>query len=161
MKPELNSFSAEFLTVDSSMFYIGRIYFSCNMSFVNNLKGKQYWFQVGQLVTSWLTWICIVCKNLNVAFGADKVKHFPYTFNLQQTTFKTNGNNFWKLLINERTIIMQQKKFENNVAKGDIADHEQFLILPQCFQMSASEIVYMFNRFTNMCDQSSPWQVCG
>ena len=29
--------------------------------------------------TSWLTWICIVCKKLNIAFGAERVnivEHF-------------------------------------------------------------------------------------
>ena len=32
---------------------------------------------------------------------------------------------------------LQQMTFENIVAKGEIAHHEQFLILPLCFQIYA------------------------
>ena len=57
------------------MFRIGCVLFSIYESFglFRYTKGKQCWFQVIQLVNSWLTWISIVCKNLNIPFGAERV----------------------------------------------------------------------------------------
>ena len=34
--------------------------------------------------------------------------------------------------------VLPLQKVENIVAKGEIAHYEQFLILPQCFQMSSA-----------------------
>ena len=77
MRPALPLlFQRQLFKVDSSMFKITRLHFSCNKSFGLFwwVKSKQCWFQVRQLVTSWLAWISIVCKNLNIAFGAERVK---------------------------------------------------------------------------------------
>ena len=45
-------------------------------------------------------------------------------------------------------------KIENIVAKGEIAHHEQCLLLPQCFQMSpaaeASESIHMWGKVNTL-----------
>ena len=40
--------------------------------------------------------------------------------------------------------ILQQTVFENIVTKGDIAHHEQFRLLPQCFQLFSIDIHAFF-----------------
>ena len=53
---------------------------------------------------------------------------------------------------------LQQTTFENTVAKGEIAHNEQFLHLPQCFQlylMMKLLCIEIFHIFVNMFLKSS------
>ena len=53
---------------------------------------------------------------------------------------------------------MQQTTFENIVTRGDIAHNEQFLILPQCFQLYLIEnlsFIAIFHFFVNKFWKSS------
>ena len=50
--------------------------------------------------------------------------------------------------IDTHLIHQQQKAFENNVGKGEIALNEQFLLFPQCFLLSqiiVSTFVHIFH----------------
>ena len=77
-------------------------------------------------------------------------QQIPHTTILQQTTFNIfcqKMENLYNWMDN------QWLKVENIVAKGEIAHHEQFLLLPQCFQKSSAseawESVYMRERVNN------------
>ena len=58
---------------------------------------------------------------------------------LSQTTnfrlFQNEKDNNFKFDENGRKI---SKRVENTVGKGDIADYEQFLLFPQCFQKTCA-----------------------
>ena len=50
----------------------GKQCYKVTYSQLHHIKTKKWLFSI---VTSWLTWICIVCKKLNIAFGAERAKH--------------------------------------------------------------------------------------
>ena len=56
---------------------------------------------------------------------------WPHATNLQQITLKTVQQNYVRSL---KMTVKILNGVENIVANGEIAHHEQFLHLPQCFQ---------------------------
>ena len=68
---QFKSFSAELFKVDSSMFKIVRLHFYCNKSsdYFDNQKANN----AARYELTHLNQYC-VCKNLNITFGAERVK---------------------------------------------------------------------------------------
>ena len=77
-------------------------------------------------------------------FGFDP---FPHTTILQQTTWNTSRQKYEKSLKRTKAYFMEK---ETNMVKGEIANYEQFSLVPKYSQKSfaadASKCVWMWER---------------
>ena len=82
-------------------------------------------------------------ERVKSSVGGKGVTLFPHTTKLQQTTFKTISQKYGNTLCMKE---QSTNKVENIVTKAEIAHHEQFPPLPQCFQkMSTAEASESFH----------------